>query len=184
MSCASADLDQGWVAVEAKGATAGCGDARGGPAGLVEEVDGGVTDGLEAGEAVGDLGAEVGNGGFGWVGGDEVDVDDGFCGDAGDVGAGGFEVGGDGGAEDEAEVDDVAGEVGVVAVAECLEELGVGEHLWVWWGGGDAVATARTKAEADPCGMTSKRTGNSTSKRTGNSTSERTGNGKTRRGVD
>jgi hypothetical protein len=30
----------------------------------------------------------------------------------------------------------------------------------VWSGGGDAVATARTKAEADPCGMTSKRTSN------------------------
>ncbi len=153
MSCASADLDQGWVAVEAKGAAAGCGDARGGPAGLVEEVDGGVTDGLEAGEAVGDLGAQVGNGGFGWVGGDEVDVDDGFCGDAGDVGAGGFEVGGDGGAEDEAEVDDVAGEVGVVAVAEGLEELGVDEHLWgmVGWRrcGGNGKNKSRSRSLRD-----------------------------------
>ena len=42
---------------------AGGGDADGGPCGLVEESDGGVAYGFEAGEAVGDLGAEVGFGG-------------------------------------------------------------------------------------------------------------------------
>jgi hypothetical protein len=40
-----------------------------------------------------------------------------FLGDAGDVGAGGFGVGGEGDGADEAEVDYVAGEFGVVAVA-------------------------------------------------------------------
>ena len=48
--------------------------------------------------------------------------------DAGDLGAGGFEVGGDYDGADEAEVDDVAGEDGVVAVAECEEDVGLGEH--------------------------------------------------------
>ena len=54
-----------------------------------------------------------------------------FLGDAGDVCAGGFEVGGDGDGADEAEVDDVAGEDGVVAVAEGEEDVGLGEHLWL-----------------------------------------------------
>ena len=63
------------------------------------------------------------------LGGGEVDLDAVFLGDAGDVGAGGFGVGGDGDGADEAEVDDVAGEDGVVAVAEGVEDVGLGEHL-------------------------------------------------------
>ena len=125
----SADLDQVGVAVEAQGLAAGGGDAEGCPCGVVEESDGGVAYGFEAGEAVCDLGAKVGLGGFVDLCGGELDFDAMFLGDAGDVGAGGFEVGGDGDGTDEAEVDDVAGEDGVVAVAECEEDVGLGEHL-------------------------------------------------------
>ena len=63
------------------------GDALGGPGGVVEEGDFGVEDGLEAGEAVVDLGGELGVGGFVVVGlvGVRVMVDAEFLGDAGDV---------------------------------------------------------------------------------------------------
>ena len=54
-----------------------------------------------------------------------------FLGDSGDSGAGGFGVGLDGEGADEAEVDDVAGEFGVVAVAEGGEDVGFGEHCWI-----------------------------------------------------
>jgi hypothetical protein len=124
----SADLDEVGVAVEAEDLAAGGGDAEGGPCGLVEQDDGGVTDGLEACQAVGDLGAEVGFGGLVFLCGGELDFDAVFLGDAGDVGAGGFEVGDYGDGADEAEVDDVAGEDGVVAIAECEEDVGLGEH--------------------------------------------------------
>ena len=60
----SADLDEVGVAVEAEGLAAGGGDAEGSPCGFVEESDGGVADGFEAGEAIDDLGAELGFGGF------------------------------------------------------------------------------------------------------------------------
>lgn len=49
--------------------------------------------------------------------------------DARNVGAGGFEVRGDGNGVDEAEVDDVAGDRGIVAVPERCEDVGLGEHL-------------------------------------------------------
>jgi hypothetical protein len=52
-----------------------------------------------------------------------------FLGDAGDVGAGGFEVWCDGDGTDEAEIDDVAGEDRVVAVSEGGEDVGLGEHV-------------------------------------------------------
>ena len=71
---------------------------------------------------------ELGFGGFGGVGGDEGDCDEVFLGDSGDSGAGGFGVRLDGDGLDEAEVDDVAGDLGVVAVAEGLEDVGFGEH--------------------------------------------------------
>ena len=83
---------------------------------------------FEAGEAVGDLGSELGFGGFVGLVGVRCDFDAVFLGDAGDVGAGGVGVGGDGDGADEAEVDDVAGEDGVVAVAEGEEDVGLGEH--------------------------------------------------------
>jgi hypothetical protein len=124
----SADLDEVGVAVEAEDLAAGGGDAEGTPCGLVEESDGGVAYGLEAGEAVLDLGLELGFGGFVCLRGGELDFDVVFLGDAGDMGAGGFEVGGDCDGADEAEVDDVAGEDGVVAVAEREENVGLGEH--------------------------------------------------------
>ena len=85
-------------------------------------------DGLEAGEAVNDLGAEVGFCGFGGMGWDEIDVDDVFLRDAGYAGAGGFAVGGDGDGLDEAEVDDVEGKLGVVAVAKSGVDVSFGEH--------------------------------------------------------
>ena len=99
-------------------------------AGRGEDGDGGLADGFEAGEAVGDLGAELGFGVFGGVGEGEGEGDAVFLGDSGDVGAGGFGVRLDGEGADEAEVDDVAGEFGVVAVAEGLEDVGFGEHCW------------------------------------------------------
>jgi len=52
-----------------------------------------------------------------------------FLRDARDAGAGGFAVGGDGDALDEAEIDDVKGELGVVAVAECGADVGFGEDV-------------------------------------------------------
>ncbi len=102
-----------------------------GPGGMVEEDDFGVADGFEAGEAVDDLGAGAGLRRLRlvWVG-VRVDFDAVFLGDAGDVGAGGFGVGGDGDGVDEAEVDYVAGEGGVVAVAQGGEDVGFGEHLF------------------------------------------------------
>ncbi len=98
----SADLDEVGVAVQAEDFAAGGGDAEGRPCGLVEESDGGVAYGFEAGEAVCDLGAEVGFGCFVCLRWGEFDVDAVFLGDAGDVGAGGFEVGGDRDGADEA----------------------------------------------------------------------------------
>src|SRR5882757_4166923 len=125
----SADLDEVGVAVEAQDFAAGGGDAERSPCGMVEESDGGVAHGFEAGEAVGDLGAELSFGGFVSLCWGEFDLDGVFLRDAGDVGAGGFEVGGDRDGVDEAEIDDVAGEDGVVAVAEGKEDVGLGEHL-------------------------------------------------------
>ncbi len=138
----SADLDEVGVAVEAEDFAAGGSDAEGSPCGLVEESDGGVAYGLEAGETVGDLGAEMGLGGFVSLRWGEFDFDGVFLGDAGDVGAGGFEVGGDCDGLDEAEVDDVAGEDGVVAIAEREEDVGLGEHagLMISLRGGARVA--------------------------------------------
>jgi hypothetical protein len=124
----SADLDEVGVAVEAEDLAAGGGDAEGRPCGLVEESDGGVAYSFEAGEAICDLGAEMGFGGFVFLSGREFDCDDVFLGDPRDMGAGGFEVGGDRDGADEAEVDDVAGEDRVVAVAERDEDVGLGEH--------------------------------------------------------
>jgi hypothetical protein len=124
----SADLDEVGVAVETEDLAAGGGDAEGSPCGLVEESDDGLAYGLEAGETIGDLGAELGLGGFVGLRGCEFYCDAVFLGDAGDVGAGGFEVGGDRDGADEAEVYDVAGEDGVVAVAEGRQDVGLGEH--------------------------------------------------------
>jgi hypothetical protein len=126
-----ADLDEVWVAVEAEDFAAGGGDVERGPGGFVEESDDGVAYGLEAGEAIGDLGLKLGVGVFGWIGGSELDLDAVFLWDAGDVGAGSFEVGGDGDGADEAEVDYVAGEDGIVTVAEGGEDVGFGEHCWL-----------------------------------------------------
>lgn len=118
------------VAVEAKGLAAGGSDVEGGPDGRVEEGDSGAADSFETSEAVGDLCAELGDGGFFGLGGSDGDFYDVFLRDAWDGCAGSFDVGGDGDGVDEAEVDDVAGQDGVVAVAESLEDVGLGEHLF------------------------------------------------------
>lgn len=85
--------------------------------------DVGLADGFEACEAVSDLGDELGFGGFGGIGWGEGDGDDVFLGDAGDSVAGGFEVRLDGDGVDQAEVDYVAGDFGVVAVAQGGEDV-------------------------------------------------------------
>jgi hypothetical protein len=125
---ALADLDETGVAVEAEDAAAGGGDVFGCPGGRGEDRYCGLGDGFETGEAVRYLGAEVSFGGFGGVGGDEVDVNAVFLRDAGDAGAGSVGVGCDGDALDEAEIDDVEGELGVIAVAEGGADVVFGEH--------------------------------------------------------
>jgi hypothetical protein len=124
----SADLDEVRVTVEAQDLATGGGDAEGSPCGVVEESDGGMAYGFDAGEAVCDLGLELGVGGFVFLSGGELDFDAMFLGDTWDVGAGGFEVGDYCDRADEAEVDDVAGEDWIVAVAECEEDVGLSEH--------------------------------------------------------
>ena len=103
------DLDQVGVAVEAEDAAASGGDLEWAPGGFGDEEDFGVASFFEAGEAVQDLRGELGGGLFGGVGEGQFDLDAVFLRDAGDTGAGGIRVGGDGDAADEAQVDDVAG---------------------------------------------------------------------------
>src|SRR5258708_16476097 len=74
-----ADLDEVGVTVEAEDLATGGGDVEGSPCGVVEERDGGAAYGFEAGEAVGDLGfelgVEMGFGGFVFLCGGELDFD-------------------------------------------------------------------------------------------------------------
>jgi hypothetical protein len=104
------------------------GDAAGIPGGLAEQGDFRAGDGFEGGEAVLDLGGERGVFEVCDLGEGEGDVDSVARWDAGDSGSGGFGIGRDGDAVDEAEVDDVEWDLGVVAVAECGEDVGFGEH--------------------------------------------------------
>jgi hypothetical protein len=92
-----------------------------------EEVDLDAGDGGETEQAIFDLGGEVGVGGVVGRGSVEGDVGDVAWGEAGDGGAGGVEVWGEGGGADEAGGDDV-GAGGGVAVAEEVEEFGVGHE--------------------------------------------------------
>ena len=124
----SADLNEVGVAIEAEGFAARGGDVAGSPCGFAEEGDGCVADGFEAGEAVGDLGGELGVGGFAGLRWSEFDCDAMFLGDAGDVCTGGIRIGSDGDGVDKAEVDDVAGQDGVVAVTQGEKYVGLGEH--------------------------------------------------------
>jgi hypothetical protein len=87
-----ADLDEVGVAVEAEGAAASGGNLLRAPCGLIEESDLRVAYGLDACEAVGDLGAELGFGGLGCVRGSDLDFDDVLLRDAWDVGAGGLRI--------------------------------------------------------------------------------------------
>src|SRR5580704_14891478 len=70
----SANLDEVGVAVEAENLAAGGGDAEGSPCGVVEESDGGMAYGFEAGEAISDLGLELSVGGFVGLRGGEVNL--------------------------------------------------------------------------------------------------------------
>ena len=126
-----ADLDQVRVAVEAEGLAARGRDALRSPCGFVEESDCGVTYGFDAGETIGDLGAKLGISGIVIIGWSEGDLDVMFFGDAGNVGAGRLEIGRDDDGSDEAEIDDVAGERGIVAIAEGGEDVGFGQHVVV-----------------------------------------------------
>jgi len=122
-------LDELRVALEAEGAAAGWGDALRGPGGAVEDAGGGVADGVQAGEAVANLGEELLLGVvFGAGGEDEVDDDAMPLRDAGDADTGGVQVRGDGDALDEAQLDDIAGDGGIVAVAEGFADGGFGER--------------------------------------------------------
>ncbi len=118
-----ADLDEGWVTVETQDFAAGGGYVLWGPRGRGLDGDVGLADGFEACETIRDLGSELGFGGFGGVRWGQGDGDDVFLGDAGDSCAGGFVVGLDGDGVDEAEVDYVAGDFGVVAVAQGCEDV-------------------------------------------------------------
>lgn len=113
-----ADLDEAGVAVEAEDAAASGCDVLRSPGWSGEDGDGGLADGLETGEAVLELGGELGGGFFGGAGEGEVDMDAVLLGDSGDSCAGGFGVGLDGDGADEAQVDYVAGDCWVVAVAQ------------------------------------------------------------------
>ena len=123
-----ADLDQSGVAIETENFAAGWGDVAGRPSGSAENVDCGVADGFDTSEPVGNLGAELRLCRFGWTGENQVDVDAVLLRDAGNTCAGSVFVLGEGDGADEAKIDDVAGEFGIVAVAESGEDLGLGEH--------------------------------------------------------
>jgi hypothetical protein len=124
----SADLDEVRVAVETE-SSASCGrDVEGRPDGVVEDGHVGSAYGFETCEAVDDLGLELSVGDFVVLGGSDFDLYFVFLGDARDICAGGFEVGGDGERVDEAEVNYVAGEGWIVTVAEGGEDIGFGEH--------------------------------------------------------
>ena len=93
-----------------------------------EEGDVDAGDGFEAEEAVFDLGGELGVGGFVGGGGGEAEGGEVAGRDAGDGRTGGVEVAGEVGGADEAEIDDVAVQAGGVAVAESMEEVGIGHR--------------------------------------------------------
>lgn len=123
-----ADLHEVRVAVEAEDFAAYRGDALRAPGRSGQDADGALAYCLETGETISDLSGDVGCGILGWVGEDEFDRDAGALGHTGDAGAGCIGVGRDGDGEDEAEVDDVARQIGIVAVAEGVSKLGFGEH--------------------------------------------------------
>jgi hypothetical protein len=126
---ALADLDEIRVAVEAQGFAAGWSDLLGRPYRFFEESDDGLADSFETGETIFDLGFELGVGGFVGLGWGEFDFDAVLLRDTGDVCAGCLAVTRDFYGADEAEIDDVAGEDGIVAVAESEEDVSFGEHL-------------------------------------------------------
>jgi hypothetical protein len=124
-----ADLDEVGIAVEPEGSAAcGC-DALRRPCGLLEQSNGSVAYGLETGKAIDNLGLELRVSGLVTAGGSESDLDFVSLGDARDIGAGSFVVRGNGDGTDQAEIDDVAGKDGIVAVAESEKDVGFAEHL-------------------------------------------------------
>ncbi len=99
------------------------GDALGRPGGVREDFDLGAADGLEGGEAVLDLAGQRGV--LGERGEDEGDADAMTRGDARNARAGSVGVGCDGDGFDEAEVDDIEDKLGLVAVAQGGEYVGL-----------------------------------------------------------
>ena len=124
-----ADLDEVGIAVEPEGSAAcGC-DALRRPCGLLEQSNGSVAYGLETGKAIDNLGLELRVSGLVTAGWSESDLDFVSLGDAGDIGPGSFVVRGNGDGTDQAEIDDVAGKDGIVAVSESEKDVGFAEHL-------------------------------------------------------
>ena len=110
-------------------------DAAGIPGRFAKDFHVGVADGLEGGEAVLNLRDERRVFWRDDLGKDEGDMDAVAGRDSGDTGAGGVGVGRDGDGVNEAEVDDIERDFGVVAVAQCGEDGGFGEGGG-WSGGG------------------------------------------------
>src|SRR6266702_1811328 len=126
------DLDEGifWLIgcySKAKARAGFGGDAFGSPAWLVDDFDVSVADGFEGGEAALDLGDNLLFGGIVGLGEGECDVDAVARRDAGNSGARRVGIGRDRDGVDEAEIDDAACDLGVIAVAQGGQDVGFGE---------------------------------------------------------
>ena len=110
-----------------------------------EEGDLDAGDGGEAEQAIFDLGGELGVGGVVGDGGVEGDGGDVAWGEAGDVGAGGIEVGGEGGGADEAGGDDVGCRWGCSSRGG---DGGVRRRSW-WRSGWSVLLTVSFRAELE-----------------------------------
>ena len=122
------DLDQTGVAIETEDFAAGGSDVLWSPGRMVDQVDGGLADGFETCEPIDDLCAELGLGGFVGVCRGEGELNFVASWDAGYVGAGCFVIGCKCDGADEAEIDDVTGQYGIIAVAKSGEDLRFSEH--------------------------------------------------------
>lgn len=93
-----------------------------------KDADRGMVDGFKAGETVGYLGAKLRFGGVSRVGQNDLDFDAVLLRNAGDSPAWGIGIGDNRDGADEAEINDIAGEFWIVAVAKSGEDIGFGEH--------------------------------------------------------
>ena len=104
------------------------------PGGRGDEDDGGLTCFFESGEAILDLGGDLHGRFVGGTGQGEFYIDAVLLRDSGDSCAGSFGVRLDRDGADEAEVDYVAGEHGIVAVAQGGEDVRLGKHRGLFRG--------------------------------------------------